>query len=45
MSTIDKKKHADRILYELGLFEKQQEFGVPHIIGSYRLPTYICLIL
>lgn len=37
MSNIDKKKHADRILYELGLFEKLEEFGVPHIIGSYRM--------
>lgn len=34
---MDRKKNADRILYEFGLFEKLQEFGEAHIIGSYRM--------
>lgn len=37
MNNIDRKKDADRILYEFGLFEKLREFGSPHIIGSYRM--------
>ncbi len=31
------KTTADRILYEFGLLHKLEEFGKPHIIGSYRM--------
>lgn len=31
------KKHADKILYDFGLLEKLNEYGKPHIIGSYRM--------
>lgn len=34
---IDRKKSADRLLYEFGLLKKLEEIGVPHIIGSYRM--------
>lgn len=37
MDNNDRKREADRILYEFGLFEKLQELGAPHIIGSYRM--------
>lgn len=33
------KKQADIFLYEYGLFEKLNEYGTPHIIGSYRMDT------
>lgn len=31
------KKQADKILYNCGLLDKLNEFGKPHIIGSYRM--------
>lgn len=37
MDNNHRKKNAERILYEFGLLEKLQEFGIPHIIGSYRM--------
>lgn len=37
MSNNIRKQQADRILYELGLLEKLEEYGTPHIIGSYRM--------
>ena len=37
MSNADRKKNANRILYEFGLLEKLEEFGTAHIIGSYRM--------
>ena len=37
MNNADTKKNADRILYGYGLLEKLKEFGVAHIIGSYRM--------
>lgn len=37
MSNNIRKQQADRILYEFGLMKKLEEFGVPHIIGSYRM--------
>lgn len=37
MNSNDRKKNADRILYEFGLLKKIEEIGVAHIIGSYRM--------
>lgn len=37
MNNIGRKSQADRLLYEFGLLKKLEEFGVPHIIGSYRM--------
>lgn len=37
MNNTDRKTAADRLLYELGLFDKLAEIGKPHIIGSYRM--------
>ena len=37
MNNADRKTNADRLLYELGLFDKLAEIGKPHIIGSYRM--------
>lgn len=37
MNNTDRKTAADRLLYELGLFDKLAEMGKPHIIGSYRM--------
>ena len=37
MNNTDRKIAADRLLYELGLFDKLAEIGKPHIIGSYRM--------
>ena len=37
MNNADRKKKADRILYEFGLLDKLNEIGIPHIIGSYRM--------
>ena len=31
------RKNADRILYEFGLLRKLEQYGKPHIIGSYRM--------
>ena len=33
----ERKKIADKILYEKGLWNKLNEFGTPHIIGSYKM--------
>lgn len=37
MNSNDRKKNADRILYEFGLLKKIEEIGAAHIIGSYRM--------
>lgn len=37
MDNFTRKKAADRILYEFGLYEQLEKMGVPHIIGSYRM--------
>ena len=37
MNNTDRKTVADRLLYEFGLFDKLEEIGKPHIIGSYRM--------
>lgn len=34
---IDRKKNADRLLYEYGLLKRLEEIGKPHIIGSYKM--------
>lgn len=36
-----RKQQANRILYEFGLMKKLEEFGVPHIIGSYRMDMMV----
>lgn len=33
----ERKKIADKILYEKGLWNKLSELGTPHIIGSYKM--------
>jgi hypothetical protein len=42
MGNIERKKQADKYLYELGLFNKLEEYGIPHIIGSYRMNMMAC---
>lgn len=37
MSNTEIKINADKILYDYGLLDKLKEYGVPHIIGSYRM--------
>ena len=37
MDSNERKKQADRILYEFGLWKKLEDYGTPHIIGSYRM--------
>ena len=37
----DKKRVADRILYEFGLFNELKKIGEPHIIGSYRMDMMV----
>ena len=37
MNNHDRKKQADRILYEFGLLKRIEEIGNAHIIGSYRM--------
>ena len=37
MNNIGRKANADRILYEFGLWEKIEEIGKAHIVGSYRM--------
>lgn len=37
MNNADIKKNANRILYDFGLLKKLEEFGIVHIIGSYRM--------
>lgn len=37
MNNEDIKKQADIFMYDYGLLKKLNEFGKPHIIGSYRM--------
>lgn len=37
MSNNIRRQQADRILYEIGLLKKLEDYGTPHIIGSYRM--------
>ncbi|MBQ7052567.1 MAG: hypothetical protein IJN79_07200 [Clostridia bacterium] len=37
MTPAERKRRADRILYELGLYDRLKEIGRPHVIGSYRM--------
>ena len=41
MNNTDRKTAADRLLYELGLFDKLAEIGKPYIIGSYRMDMMV----
>lgn len=33
----NRKKQADAILYQYGLLEELSRYGVPHLVGSYRM--------
>lgn len=37
MNNTNRKRNADRILYEFGLLDKLKEIGTAHIIGSYQM--------
>lgn len=37
----EKKRVADRILYEFGLLNALKKIGMPHIIGSYRMDVMV----
>lgn len=37
MDSKEIRKNADRILYDYGLLDKLKDYGVPHMIGSYRM--------
>ncbi len=37
MSNIDRRKNAERIMYEFGLMDELENIGVAHVIGSYRM--------
>ena len=37
----EKKRVADRILYEFGLFDELKKIGAPHVIGSYRMDMMV----
>jgi len=37
MNNWERKKQADIFLYEMGLLNKLNEYGNPHITGSYRM--------
>lgn len=37
----EKKRVADRILYEFGLLNELKKIGTPHIIGSYRMDMMV----
>lgn len=37
MNNADRKAQADRILYEFGLWNRIEEIGRAHIVGSYRM--------
>lgn len=34
-----RKEQADYILYQCGLAEELEKYGIPHIVGSYRMDT------
>lgn len=34
---VDKSEQANRILYDFGLLNELNKYGIPHIIGSYRM--------
>ena len=40
-SNSEKKRVADRILYEFGLFNELKKIGTPHIIGSYQMDMMV----
>lgn len=42
MDNNNRKKQADKYLYELGLLYKLKEYGIPHIIGSYKMDMMSC---
>ena len=31
----DRKRDAEKLLYDLGLLEELKKYGTPHVIGSY----------
>lgn len=37
MNSMERKKTADKILFEMGLMDRLKEIGEPHVIGSYRM--------
>lgn len=37
MITVDRRKNAERIMYEFELMNELKKIGVAHIIGSYRM--------
>lgn len=37
MEAEDRKRLADKILYGMGLYQKLEQIGTPHIIGSYKM--------
>lgn len=37
MNSIERRRQADKILYEMGLLDYLREIGEPHIIGSYKM--------
>lgn len=37
MNSIERRRQADKILYEMGLWDYLREIGEPHIIGSYKM--------
>ncbi len=37
MNNEERKKQADKFLYEMGLWNELKSYGEPHIIGSYRV--------
>ena len=36
-SNAERKRIADKILYDMGLWERLSKIGAPHIIGSYKM--------
>ncbi|ABX43543.1 hypothetical protein [Lachnoclostridium phytofermentans] len=40
MNTV--KEQADKLLYDLGLFNELKKYGTPHIIGSYAMNVMAC---
>mgnify|MGYP006876754034 FL=1 len=36
-SNAERKRSADKILYDMGLWERLCKIGTPHIIGSYKM--------
>lgn len=37
MNSAKRRQQADKILYDIGLWNYLQEIGEPHIIGSYKM--------